>query len=133
MLSEWLAPSSVQQFLTSYYGRAPHARPGVAAAAIPLFDWAALERGLRRTNVHRCNLNGLLLDHCSPQTIFRPPRPNAGRPEQWSGAYHADTSNSMISILIHVGNRQSGARVLLLGRDNTESPSYGASDRAPPE
>jgi 50S ribosomal protein L16 3-hydroxylase len=46
MLREWLAPTPVAAFVASHLGKQPWARPGAAAAAVPLFDWTALDRVL---------------------------------------------------------------------------------------
>jgi 50S ribosomal protein L16 3-hydroxylase len=44
MLGSWLEPVSVDEFVREHLGRAPHARPSTAAAALPLFDWSVLEQ-----------------------------------------------------------------------------------------
>lgn len=42
MLGEWLAPWPVEAFTRAHLGRTPYARPGAAAAALPLLDWNVL-------------------------------------------------------------------------------------------
>jgi 50S ribosomal protein L16 3-hydroxylase len=44
MFEAWLSPLSVEEFVRGHFGRAPHARPSAAASALPLFNWAVLER-----------------------------------------------------------------------------------------
>jgi 50S ribosomal protein L16 3-hydroxylase len=43
MLSEWLAPQTVEWFLENHLGKAPYACPGAAAGAVPLFEWQTLD------------------------------------------------------------------------------------------
>lgn len=42
MFNDWLTPNDPGWFLAHRYGRAPFARPGAAASAVPLFDWSIL-------------------------------------------------------------------------------------------
>lgn len=43
MLRHWLEPLPVDEFLRTHLGTRPHARPGAAGAAVPLFDWDVLD------------------------------------------------------------------------------------------
>lgn len=43
MLSDWLAPNTVDWFVASHLGRLPYAAPGVARNAVSLFDWHTLD------------------------------------------------------------------------------------------
>jgi hypothetical protein len=43
-MRDWLGALSLAEFRSTYLDRAPIARPGAAAAAIPLFGWDTLER-----------------------------------------------------------------------------------------
>jgi 50S ribosomal protein L16 3-hydroxylase len=47
MLAEWVAPLDLSAFLATHLQKAPYARPGAAARAVPLLDWGVLERVLR--------------------------------------------------------------------------------------
>jgi hypothetical protein len=49
MLREWLRPHSLVEFAEKYLGRAPYARPGAAASALPQPSWDVLDRVLRAT------------------------------------------------------------------------------------
>jgi 50S ribosomal protein L16 3-hydroxylase len=42
MLSEWLRPTPVEEFVNDVLGRLPHARPGAAGPALPLFSFENL-------------------------------------------------------------------------------------------
>lgn len=44
MLSTWLSPSPLAAFVRDHLRQQPHARPGAAAAAVPLLDWSRLDR-----------------------------------------------------------------------------------------
>jgi 50S ribosomal protein L16 3-hydroxylase len=44
MLRQWLHPTPVDEFVGNYLGRVPHARPGAAGPALPLFSFENLER-----------------------------------------------------------------------------------------
>ena len=46
MLTEWLAPHDFSWFAEHHLGRAPHAVPGAAAGAIPLFGEGTIDRVL---------------------------------------------------------------------------------------
>jgi 50S ribosomal protein L16 3-hydroxylase len=48
MLSHWFSPDDPTWFSRTQLGRAPFARPGGAASAIPLFGWAILGDILKR-------------------------------------------------------------------------------------
>jgi 50S ribosomal protein L16 3-hydroxylase len=47
MLTDWLAPKDMDWFMANHFQRAPHAAPGGALNALPLFDWGAVDRVLR--------------------------------------------------------------------------------------
>lgn len=47
MLQQWLGDVPVADFLASFFGRAPLARPSAAAAEAPLLQWETVDRLLR--------------------------------------------------------------------------------------
>ena len=47
MISDWLPLSERPAFLDKSFGRSPYARAGAAQTAVPLLDWATLDRVLR--------------------------------------------------------------------------------------
>ena len=70
MLGEWLAPTSVDEFVRSHFGRAPQARPGAASSAVPWFDWAVLGRVLdQRPSDLLVASRGRLVDAPSPRNL----------------------------------------------------------------
>jgi 50S ribosomal protein L16 3-hydroxylase len=48
MLSEWLAPGTVPDFVTTCLRRRPSAGAGTAGQAVPMFGWGTLDAVLRR-------------------------------------------------------------------------------------
>jgi 50S ribosomal protein L16 3-hydroxylase len=47
MLSEWLAPRTLEWFLEHHLGKTPYACPGAAAGTVPLFGWSTIDTVLR--------------------------------------------------------------------------------------
>jgi 50S ribosomal protein L16 3-hydroxylase len=47
LLPDWLAPDDLRWFCDQHLQKAPYARPGAAAASVPLFGWGTLDRVLK--------------------------------------------------------------------------------------
>jgi 50S ribosomal protein L16 3-hydroxylase len=69
MLQDWLAPTSVDEFLEAHLGTAPHARPAAARGARAYFDWAVFDRILRVADDVLIAKDGRLVDAPAPRTL----------------------------------------------------------------
>jgi hypothetical protein len=71
MLADWLAPESLSWFREAHFDRAPIARGGAAAKAVPLFGWDTLSRVLTsRPPLDLMTVSrGRLVDVPAPRTL----------------------------------------------------------------
>lgn len=70
MLRDWLGPLPMGDFVQTYLGRQPYARPGAASAVLPWFDWGVLEQLLAaRPKDILIASGGRLVDAPPPRTL----------------------------------------------------------------